>query len=71
MSNLKNNRIKFGELMQNEAAAEIIRNAFPQLADGKLVRMAWNMSLEKVVKFASGYVSEKQLSEVLAQLEKI
>ena len=68
---LQNNRIQFGKLMQNEAAAEFLRKEFPQLTDGKLLRMASHMPLEKVLKFASGYVSEKRLSEVLARLKEI
>ena len=65
---LKNHQITIGEILKSPAAEEILRREFPELMTPGTLRMARNMSLEKVLKLAKGRYSQTQINRTIEEL---
>lgn len=68
---LKNNRITIGEIIKNPRAKYIIDRNFPIMMNPFLLQVALKMSLENILKLASGPYAQDQRNKVIFDLESI
>ncbi len=68
---LKNYKIKLGELLENDAAKQVLLEAFPEWSESALLKMAVNMSVAKIMRMAKKKVPQQKLEEVIKKLEEI
>ncbi|MCX7614591.1 MAG: hypothetical protein N2Z65_02400 [Clostridiales bacterium] len=66
---LKNYKIKMGEILKNPMAKEILLKEFPEFMSPFMIKMSQNMPLEDVLKMAKGRVSPAKIDKVIAQLQ--
>lgn len=68
---LKNRKIKLGELMKHKEAAALLKKSFPEWANSPLLRMASNMTLDEVIRVAGKRVPAEKIETVLKTLEAL
>ena len=68
---LRDNKIKLGDVMKNKAAAALLRRTFPEWANSPLLLVASNMTLDEVLKVAAKRVPKEKLAAVLKELESL
>ncbi|MDP4152296.1 MAG: hypothetical protein Q8865_02485 [Bacillota bacterium] len=68
---LKNNQITIGEIASNPEAKNILEQEFSNIVNPMLMRMAWNMSLNDVLKFARGRVPQEKIDHTLEELKNV
>lgn len=68
---LRNGNITVGQLLKVPGARNILAVELPELANSPLLRMAGGMSLNQVLTFAKGNVSDDKVKQILAQLKAL
>lgn len=68
---LRNGNITVGQLLKVPGARNILAAELPELANSPLLRMAGGMSLNQVLTFAKGNVSDDKVKQILAQLKAL
>lgn len=69
--NLKNNRILVKEILRQPGARELLEQEFPGLLTPSRLFFAKNMTLESVLKRASGRASQAKINQALEKLERL
>ena len=62
---------KVGQLLEDPAAVSVIERRYPGLTSKPMVTMLKGMVAQKAIKLASGYVSDAEVAEVVAELESL
>ena len=68
---LRNNKITLAEILRNPKGEVIIGILLPQLMNPFLLHKAENMSLENILKLASGPGGKERVSAIVARLKAI
>lgn len=68
---LRNGQITIGELLRHPEARQVLARRFPQMIGRPIVTASGAMSLERAMKAASAYVSQKDLQETLEELRRL
>ena len=68
---LRNGTVTVKEILRVPAAKEILVRELPQIMRSPLVKMAGNMSLNKVLTYAKGNVPPEKVKSVLEQLKAL
>ena len=68
---LHNYQITIGEILQNQQARALVQRQVPGLLGHPMLPMVQGMQLRQAVGFARKYASQRQIDEVLSQLEKL
>lgn len=68
---LKDNKIKMGELLKNEEASKIIKREFSEFYTPMLIALSRNMSLESVLSLAQGKVDGARIDRALDALRAV
>lgn len=69
--NLRNNQITIGELLRNDDSRKILQREFPELINNRMIRMASNMSLRRVLQYTRGQVPQSKIDEILEELRRL
>ena len=67
---LKNNKIKMGEIFNNPEAKKILEREFPEFTTPFMLRMAKNMSLDDVLRLAKGRVPQAKIDRTVEELKR-
>lgn len=68
---LRNCQITIGELLRHPEARQVLARRFPQMIGRPIVTASGAMNLERAMKAASAYVSQKDLQETLEELRRL
>lgn len=68
---LHNYQITIGEILQNHQARALVQRQVPGLLNHPMLPMVRGMQLRQAIGFARKYASQRQIDEVLTQLEKL
>ena len=68
---LRNKRISLGELLANPASKRVLMRRFPQAMAMPIVAVSSALSLDRVIKMASAYVSPQVISATIKELEEL
>ncbi len=68
---LKNNKIKLGELLKNEQARQVLKSSFPEWMDSPLLQMAKHMPLCEILRLAQKQVPQDKIQSVLDKLGQL
>ncbi len=69
--NLKNNKIKLEEILNNPQARQVLESEFSDWIHSPLVKMAKRMTLGEVLQFAQRKVPQAKIQSVLEKLTKL
>ena len=69
--NLKQNRITVGELLDNPASKAVFQRRFPTVMKHPMLRMARSMTLEQLIVFAKGHVTQEVIKDTLQELQRL
>ncbi len=67
---LKGNSITVKELLDNNAAREVIGRIAPELLNHPMLGMAKGMSLEKVISIIGSSLAPEKISSLIEELKK-
>lgn len=68
---LQNGNITVGQLLKEPGARKILMTELPELANSPLLRFAGGMSLNRVLTFAKGNVTDEKVKRILSQLKAL
>lgn len=68
---LKNNQITLGEILKKPKAERIFDKLFPELMNPFLLIQAKKMTLENILKFATGPSAPEKIEKVISMLRLI
>lgn len=68
---LRNGKITVKEILANPEAKALLMKEFPHLINHPMMRMARNMSLKKLLRYAEDVVPKEKLRRIVAELEKL
>ena len=68
---LKNNKIKLGEVLKNPQAKSVLERAFPQWMESPMLKMAKHMPLCEILRLAQNHVPEAEIQSVLEKLRQL
>lgn len=68
---LQNGKITVGQLLKVPDAQRILAAELPELANSPLLRFARNMTLNQVLTYAKGHVSDEKVKRILSQLKAL
>jgi hypothetical protein len=68
---LKNNKITVGEILNYPPAKAVFQRRFPTALKHPMLGAAKSLTLEQVIGFAKGQVSQKDIQETLIELQKV
>ncbi len=68
---LRNGTIRVKEILSVPGAKAILVRELPQMMNSPMVRMAGNMSLNQVLSYAKGHVSQEKINSILRQLKEV
>ncbi len=67
---LKGNSITIKELLDNNAAKEVIGRIAPELLNHPMLGMAMGMSLEKVISIVGSSLAPEKINNLIEELKK-
>lgn len=71
MLDLKDQKITVGEIVANPKAKVLLERELNQYMTPMLLRMAKNMTLKEVLRFANGRVPREEVDRIVRELENV
>lgn len=69
--NLRNGQITVNEVLSNPRARMLLQREIPMIMGHPMLRMAGNMTLTQVLRYAGGRVPQDQINRILEELKAI